>query len=209
MNGSCGSLASGGTSGVNGTGNSGHRAYSSQIEGNGSSGSMTMPLSSVIAGCFAYRPELGRNATSRATSVNTAIVFTPLPRRACENRSMKTVAVVGASSNRAKFGNKALRAFEKQGYTVFAINPNETQVEGHKTYASVLDVPGPIDMATIYVPPEIGVRVMDDLVQKGIREVWLNPGADDEQVVTRARAVGLTPIIACSIIGIGDSPARY
>ena len=64
----------------------------------------------------------------------------------------KTVAVIGASSNRFKFGNKALRAFLSQGFTVFAINPNEKQVEGLTTYPSVLDVPGPIDMATLYVP---------------------------------------------------------
>ncbi|MBE3073759.1 MAG: CoA-binding protein, partial [Actinobacteria bacterium] len=68
----------------------------------------------------------------------------------------KTVAVIGASCNRAKFGNKALRAFERQGYTVFPINPNEPEVEGHKTYASVLDVPGTLDMATVYVPPRAG-----------------------------------------------------
>ena len=121
----------------------------------------------------------------------------------------KTVAVIGASSNRSKFGNKALRAFAKQGYTVIPINPTETEVEGHRAYASVMDVPGPIDMATIYVPGPIGVRVMDDLAKKGIPEVWLNPGADDRQVVDRARALGLKTLIHCSIIAIGDSPARY
>ena len=122
---------------------------------------------------------------------------------------MKTVAVIGASSNRGKYGNKALRAFARQGFHVLAINPNEQEVEGHRTYASVLDVPGPIDMATVYVPGEVGVRVMEDLAKKGISEVWLNPGADDPAVVARARALGITPIIACSIIAIGESPARY
>jgi uncharacterized protein len=122
---------------------------------------------------------------------------------------MKTVAIIGASSNRAKFGNKALRAFAKQGYTVIPINPTETEVEGHRAYASVMDVPGPIDLATIYVPGPIGVHVMDDLAKKGIPEVWLNPGADDRQVVDRARALGLKTLIHCSIIAIGDSPARY
>jgi len=122
---------------------------------------------------------------------------------------MKTVAIIGASSNRAKFGNKAVRAFAKQGYTVIPINPTETEVEGHRAYASVMDVPGPIDLATIYVPGPIGVRVMDDLAKKGIPEVWLNPGADDRQVVDRARALGLKTLIHCSIIAIGDSPARY
>ena len=118
----------------------------------------------------------------------------------------KTVAVIGASSNRSKFGNKALRAYERQGYRVLAINPNEREVEGHPTYASVLDVPGSIDVATVYVPPEIGVLVMEELAKKQIPEVWLNPGADGPRVVARARELGLKTILACSIIAIGESP---
>ena len=121
----------------------------------------------------------------------------------------KTVAVIGASSKRHKFGNKALRAYVSQGYRVLPINPNEDEVEGIKTYASVLDVPGPIDMATVYVPGHIGVRVMEDIAKKGIPEVWLNPGADDDDVVARAKALGIRIIQACSIMAIGDSPGRY
>ena len=82
-------------------------------------------------------------------------------------------------------------------------------MEGHPTFASVLDVPGPIDMATVYVPGEVGVRVMDDLAKKGIAEVWLNPGADDDAVVDRATQLGLKVIQSCSIIAIGESPSRY
>ncbi|MBA2257673.1 MAG: CoA-binding protein, partial [Acidobacteria bacterium] len=115
----------------------------------------------------------------------------------------------GASSNRSKFGNKALRAFEHKGYRVLAINPNEKEVEGYRTFASVLDVPDAIDMATVYVPADAGLRVMDDLAKKGVAEVWLNPGADDEAVVARAKALGLNVVQACSIIAIGESPYRY
>jgi predicted CoA-binding protein len=121
----------------------------------------------------------------------------------------RTVAVIGASSNRRKFGNKALRAFENQGYTVVAINPNEAEVEGHRTYPTVLDYPGAIDMATVYVPADAGVRVMSDLKEKGVPEIWLNPGADEHPVVERARQLGLNIVQACSIIGIGESPSRY
>ena len=123
--------------------------------------------------------------------------------------NQKTVAIIGASSNRDKFGNKALRAFERRGYKVIPINPNEAEVEGHKTYASVLDVPGAIDMATVYVPVRPGVTVMEQLAKKGVGEVWLNPGADDDRVLSRARELGLNVILACSIIGIGESPSRY
>jgi predicted CoA-binding protein len=121
----------------------------------------------------------------------------------------KTVAIIGASNSRHKFGNKALRAFASRGYTVLAINPNETVIEGHRAYPSVLAVDQPIDMATVYVQPAIGVRIMDEIARKGIPEVWLNPGADAPEVVARARELGLNTIQACSIIGIGEVPARF
>jgi predicted CoA-binding protein len=121
----------------------------------------------------------------------------------------KTVAVIGASKDRNKFGNKALRAFESRGYTVVPINPNEREVEGHRSYPTVLDYPGPIEMATVYVPATAGVEVMDQIARKQIPEVWLNPGADEDVVVDRARQLGLNVIQACSIVGIGESPYRY
>ena len=122
---------------------------------------------------------------------------------------MKTVAVVGASSDRRKYGNKAVRAYAQQGYRVIPINPHESEIEGYKTYASVLDVPGPIDMATVYVHGDVGVTIMDELAKKSVPEVWLNPGADDDPVVERARVLGLNVIIACSIMGVGESPSRF
>jgi predicted CoA-binding protein len=118
----------------------------------------------------------------------------------------KVVAVIGASSNRRKFGNRAIRAFRQQGYTAIPINPNEAEVEGVQTYGSVLDVPGPIDMATFYVPPEIGERVIEQVAAKRIAEVWLNPGAESEALVARAHALSIRPIIACSIMAIGENP---
>jgi uncharacterized protein len=95
----------------------------------------------------------------------------------------KVVAVIGASSNRRKFGNRAVRAFRQQGYTVVPINPHEREVEGLRAYASVLDVPDAIDMASFYVPPEVGERVIDEVAQKGIAEVWLNPGSESDALV--------------------------
>jgi predicted CoA-binding protein len=121
----------------------------------------------------------------------------------------QTIAVIGASNNRAKFGNKALRAFTKRGYTVIPINPREREVEGLRAYRSVLDVPGPIDLATLYVPPSAGVRVMEEIAEKGISEVWLNPGADTNEVLTRAQQLGLRTTQLCSIMAIGESPASY
>ena len=118
----------------------------------------------------------------------------------------KIVAVIGASSNRQKFGNRAVRAYVQQGYTVIPINPHETSVEGLKAYSSVLDVPGSVDMASFYVPPEIGELVIEEIARKGITEVWLNPGAESDALVARARALDIQPIVACSIVAIGQNP---
>jgi predicted CoA-binding protein len=120
----------------------------------------------------------------------------------------KVVAVIGASGNRNKFGNRAVRAYQQQGYTVVPINPNETEVEGLKAYPSVLDVPGTIDMASFYLPPELGLQVIDDVARKGIAEVWLNPGAESDALIARAKALHIQPIVACSIVAIGENPYR-
>ncbi|HEV8396306.1 MAG TPA: CoA-binding protein [Vicinamibacterales bacterium] len=121
----------------------------------------------------------------------------------------QVVAVVGASRDRHKFGNKAMRAFRDAGHTVIPINPHETEVEGVPAYASVLDVPGPIDMATVYVQPDVALRLLDEFERKQIPEIWLNPGADDDDVLAEARRRHLNVIAACSIIGVGKRPSEY
>jgi predicted CoA-binding protein len=120
----------------------------------------------------------------------------------------KVVAVIGASSDPRKFGNRAVRAFRRQGYTVIPINPNEVQVEGLKAYPSVLDVADAIDMATFYVPPDVGEKVIREVASKQIPEVWLNPGSESDELIRLARSLKVEPIVACSILGIGENPYR-
>jgi uncharacterized protein len=115
----------------------------------------------------------------------------------------KTVAVVGASSDRRKFGNKAVRAYRAEGYQVIPINPNEPEVEGIPTYRSVLDVPGTIDIATVYVQPEVVLRLLPEFEEKQIAEIWINPGADTDEVLIEARRRHLNVIAAYSISSIG------
>jgi uncharacterized protein len=121
----------------------------------------------------------------------------------------KTVAVVGASSDRKKFGNKALRAFVAEGYTVFAINPNEEAVEGLPTYSSVLDVAVPIDMATVYVQPDVAESLLGEFEKKQIPEIWINPGAESDSLMAEAARRKLNMIYACSIVGIGRNPSQF
>jgi predicted CoA-binding protein len=121
----------------------------------------------------------------------------------------KTVAVIGASTDRRKFGNKALRAYRARGFDVLPINPRVSMVEGLPAYASVRDAPRRPDLALVYVPPAIGVGVLDDLAAVGVGQVYLNPGADAPMVVERARALGLNVIRGCAIVAIGESPSAW
>ena len=102
-----------------------------------------------------------------------------------------------------------MRAFRQRGYTVWPVNPHETAVEGLRAYASIADVPGPVDMVTFYVPPEVGLRVIDAVAARRPGEVWFNPGSESDELIARARALGIEPIAACSIMGIGLSPYGF
>ncbi len=121
----------------------------------------------------------------------------------------KVVAVIGASNDRTKFGNKALRAFQAEGYDVIPINPHERSVEGIQAYPSVADVPGTIDMATIYVHPDIGLQLLDGFARKAIPEIWVNPGAESPELLAEAKRLKLNVIEACSIVALGRSPSAF
>jgi hypothetical protein len=118
----------------------------------------------------------------------------------------KTIAIIGASTNREKYGNKAVRAYAKQGYRVYPVTPNAAEVEGLPAYKSVRDIPGEVEIASLYVPPQVGIRLLDEIAAKKVREVFVNPGAESDELIERARALGLRAIIACSILAIGMTP---
>jgi predicted CoA-binding protein len=119
---------------------------------------------------------------------------------------MPSVAVIGASSAPHKFGNKAVRAYLRQGWTVYPVNPNESTIEGLPSYPSVSAIPGPVDRASLYLPPAIGIDVLEEIQSKGIRELWVNPGAESAALLEKAERLGLEPIQACSIVDIGERP---
>lgn len=119
---------------------------------------------------------------------------------------MKTIAILGASADRAKFGNKALRAFVRQGYAVFPVNPKETQIEGLPAFKSIADVPVRPNLVSVYLPPPVVLKVLPDIAAKGCDELWLNPGTESAEVLALAEQLKLNVIQACSIVGVGLSP---
>ncbi len=117
-----------------------------------------------------------------------------------------TVAVVGASADRSKYGNKAVRAYVIQGYEVFPVNPKETQIEGLRVYRSVSEIPVGLDRVTVFLPPALGIKVVEEIARKGTRELFLNPGSESDELIEKAHTLGLNVIVACSITNIGMHP---
>jgi len=120
---------------------------------------------------------------------------------------MPSAAVIGASNDRRKYGNKALRALRERGYTVWPVNPNESEVEGIPAFKSIRDVPQRPEMITVYVRPEVVLQILPDIAAKGCDELWLNPGTESDEVLRRAEQLHLNVIQACTIVGVGISPA--
>jgi predicted CoA-binding protein len=121
---------------------------------------------------------------------------------------MKTVAVIGASNDRTKFGNKAVRAYLGQGYKVYPVNLRESQIEGLPVFRTISQVPVRPDLISVYVPPNVLAEILHEIAAKGCDELWLNPGTESEDVLAEATRLGLNVIQACSILAIGVSPER-
>jgi predicted CoA-binding protein len=122
--------------------------------------------------------------------------------------SKLSIAIIGASNLRDKFGNKAVRAYLQQGYTVYPVNPKESRIEDLPAFRSVLDIPGPVDLASFYVPPAVGMKVIEEIAKKGVRDVYLNPGSESPELIEKARSLGIEPIVACSILAVGVQPSN-
>lgn len=121
----------------------------------------------------------------------------------------KTVAVLGASADRSKYSNKAVRAYLRQGWKVFPVNPKGGTIEGLTAYTSVDKIAEKVDRVTLYLPPVVGVTALPAIAATKPDEFYVNPGAESEELVAKAREMGLEPILACSIIEIGVTPAQF
>ena len=122
---------------------------------------------------------------------------------------MGKVAIVGASADRGKFGNKAVRAFLSRGHEVIPVHPRETEIEGLAVAASIDVLPAGLDRITFYLPPARTLEALPAAVARAPLEIFLNPGTYDAAVLEAARAAGVTVRVGCAIRDIGEDPADY
>ena len=123
--------------------------------------------------------------------------------------SKKTVVILGASADRGKFSNKAVRAYVQQGWDVYPVNPRGGTIEGLKVHATIDEIPAKIDRVTVYLPPPVAVKALASIAKIKPAELFINPGAESDELVKRAEELGLEPIFACSIIDLGVTPAEF
>ena len=119
---------------------------------------------------------------------------------------MKTVAIIGAHTDRSKYSNKAVRAFQKAGYSVFQVNPAFETVEGFPCFKTIGDVPETPQITSVYLGPARLLPILPEIARKGCGELWLNPGTTSPEVLAEVEKLGLKSRQLCSIIEVGSSP---
>jgi predicted CoA-binding protein len=114
-------------------------------------------------------------------------------------------AVAGASTDREKYGNKVLRAYQQQELEVYAVNPRAEQVEGVTSYPDVDSLPDDVQGLSIVTPPAVTEQVVEAAARKGIRKLWMQPGAESARAVERAGELGLSVISGgpCALVKLG------
>lgn len=118
------------------------------------------------------------------------------------------LAVAGASRDRTKFGNRILRAYQRHGVRVFAINPGEADgpgIEGAPTVATIDDLPEPVHGLSIIAPPAVTEQIVEQAIAAGIEHLWMQPGAENPAAIERAESAGLSVIHGgpCVLVELG------
>lgn len=119
------------------------------------------------------------------------------------------IAVVGASGDRRKFGNKCVRAYQSEGWEVVPVHPTEERIEGLEVKATLDEVEGPLDRISVYLPPPLTRKVLAAIDPGMDAEIWLNPGTASNEMAEEARERGLDVVEGCSIVDLGRSPSEF
>ncbi len=128
-----------------------------------------------------------------------------LDRKIDQFLAMPAFAVAGASTNREKYGNKVVRAYLQNSRTVYPINPKAETVEGIRAYPDVASIPEGDFALSIVTPPAITHRVVKEALSRGVRLIWMQPGAENDEAMHAAETAGATLLHSgpCVLVALG------
>ena len=114
-------------------------------------------------------------------------------------------AVVGASKDRDKYGNKVLRCYLQHDLKAYPVNPGESEIEGQKTYPSLAALPEPVQRVSIITPPEVTEDIVEQAARARVQHLWMQPGAESPKAVERAESLGMNVIAGgpCLLVTLG------
>jgi predicted CoA-binding protein len=114
-------------------------------------------------------------------------------------------AVVGASTDPAKFGHRCLACYLRHGRKAYPINPREQSILGQTAYPSLMALPERVESVTVVTPPAVTERVVEDAIAAGVRHLWMQPGAESPTAIARAQEAGLNVIAGgpCLLVELG------
>jgi len=92
------------------------------------------------------------------------------------------IALIGASNNRSKYGNKIYRDLRSKNYHVIPINPKEKLIEGDKAYSSIEEMDTLPDIANFVVPPPVAMKIAQHIANLGIKHLWFQPGSESKEL---------------------------
>jgi predicted CoA-binding protein len=122
--------------------------------------------------------------------------------------SLKSVAVVGASRDREKYGNIVFRKLLGRGVRVFPVNPSASEIEGIRAFPSLSELPEKVEGAVVVVPPDRTELVVREAAAAGITAIWLQPGAESREALRFCEASGICLVWnACILVESKRAPS--
>lgn len=103
-------------------------------------------------------------------------------------------AVVGASKNRTKFGNKVLRCYIEKNFVVYPVNPVESQIEGLNCFRCIKDLPHTVTSISVITQPKVTEEIVERAYLKGIKNIWMQPGAESKTAIQKCKDYGINVI---------------
>jgi predicted CoA-binding protein len=116
----------------------------------------------------------------------------------------KKWALVGVTKDENKFGYKIFKSLKEKGYKVYGINPKYDEIEGEKIYNSLKELPEKVDCVNVVVNSKIALKLIDDIVDVGINNVWFQPGTYDKDVIEKSLKHQLNVVRGCLYVELGN-----